>query len=159
MVLVEARIDGIIDVGIIVLSHCENPAKEEMLSFFSKILKKEIICIIPYSIFLGAYHILNRYLKVESKKASHQLINTAMIARDTFHQTINEQDIKYSLEKAAELNIESWDGYLLSLMNFYRTNIIYSIDKKLSKTCNVINPVSEETMNKYYDWLREKVKT
>ena len=58
MVSIQARIEGIIDVGVLVLSHCENPAEIDMLSFLTKVLKKEIIAIIPYSTFLGSYHFI-----------------------------------------------------------------------------------------------------
>ena len=158
MVSIQARIEGIIDVGILVLSHCENPAETDMLSFLTKALKKQIIAIIPYSAFLGAYHIMTNYLKTDRVETANRLITTAMISRDIFHQTINSEHIKYALENAAQLRIDSWDGYLLSLMNQFQTNIIYSIDKKLEKICNVINPISDKIMEKYYEWLAQRLK-
>ena len=38
----EARALGVVDVGLIVLSHCENPAKEEALNFLGKVLLGEV---------------------------------------------------------------------------------------------------------------------
>ena len=157
MVSIQARIEGIIDVGILVISHCENPAKEEMLTFLTKVLKKEIIAIIPYSAFLGAYHIMTTYLRTDRNETAKNLINTAMISRDIFHQIIDAENIKYALEKSAQIKIDSWDGYLLSLMNQFQTNLIYSIDKKLEKICNVINPVSNDTMNHYNKWIKQHI--
>lgn len=144
--------------GILVLSHCENPAKKEMLEFLTKVLKKKTIAIIPYSIFLGAYHILTRYLRTDQAQTAEKLITTAMIANDIFHPTIDSENIQYALENASKLHVESWDGYLLSIANYYQTNVIFSIDQRLGKFCIIMNPVSEITMEKYYEWLNLQLK-
>ncbi len=54
---------GIVEVGIIVLGHCENPAKEEAVDLTEKIFLGETGAKIPLSNFIGAYHIMTRYLK------------------------------------------------------------------------------------------------
>ena len=94
MVSIQARIEGIIDVGILVLSHCENPAETEMLSFLTDVLKKQIIAIIPYSAFLGAYHIMTSYLKTDRAATANRLFTTAMISRDFFYQTIDSMSYR-----------------------------------------------------------------
>ncbi len=58
------KIDSILDVGPIVVSHHTNPVQEKMVDFLSKIFTDEIKILIPLTTFLGAYHILTRYLKV-----------------------------------------------------------------------------------------------
>ena len=54
------RVEGVVDVGLIVISHFENPAKGVALEFLSDVLKWRKKCIIPVSTILGAYHVLTR---------------------------------------------------------------------------------------------------
>ena len=72
----QAGIEGVVDVGIIVISHCENPAKEAALDFLEAVLTGERKCAIPVTAFIGAYHILTRYLRVRGKEAAKELIKT-----------------------------------------------------------------------------------
>ena len=42
-------ISGVVDVGIIVIAHFNNPARLEALKFLRKVLKLEIRALIPFS--------------------------------------------------------------------------------------------------------------
>ncbi len=46
--------EGVIDVGIIVVAHCDNLAKLSMVHFLGKVFEGEIPAIIPVSICIGA---------------------------------------------------------------------------------------------------------
>jgi len=43
----QARIEGVVDAGIIVISHCGNPVKEVALDFLEAVLTGERKCVIP----------------------------------------------------------------------------------------------------------------
>ena len=67
------RIEGVVDVGLIVISHFENPAKSYALEFLKDVLLWRKRCLIPVTAFFGAYHILTNYLRVERVAAYEAL--------------------------------------------------------------------------------------
>jgi len=147
--------EGVVDVGIIVIAHVDNPARIEALNFLKKVLSWEIRAIIPVSAFLGGYHILTRYLKVPRLEAKRALIKTLEIESPAFYEDIKVEAAIDGLEYAATYNIESWDGYLISIAREFNTSIIYAIDKDFKKVPGItlINPISKRTMESYHKWL------
>ncbi|MBO3754959.1 MAG: hypothetical protein FGF53_08835, partial [Candidatus Brockarchaeota archaeon] len=61
-----------------------------------------------------------------------------------------------ALEYAAYYNVESWDGYLVSLARRLGTVTVYSMDKELAKVKEVmvVNPFPEEIVEKYHEYIR-----
>jgi len=153
------RIEGVIDVGIIVISHFENPAKESALEFLSDVLKWKRRCIIPTSTILGAYHIMTRYLKVEKVSAYEALTKTLKTRSPAFYEDISVDLALNSLTNALGYNVESWDGYIVSLAKKFKA-VIYTIDLKLIrkvKDVPVINPIPEKTFKEYNEWLKKRL--
>ena len=87
------RIEGVVDVGLIVISHFEKPAKDVALEFLSDVLKWKKKCIIPTSTILGAYHILTRYLKVEKVSAYEAFTRTLKTRSPAFYEDISVDTI------------------------------------------------------------------
>lgn len=154
------EIKGIIDVGIIVVSHFKNPIMRDMIDFLKPILNWEKKVIIPNTTFLGAFHILTSYLRVSKVDAKKVLLNTFSIESPCFINDVSKNVISEALEQAVGYNVESWDGYLVSLGKVFNTDIIYTVDMQLKKVkeMHIINPNSEEKMKEYHNWLVEKMK-
>jgi len=152
-----ASISGVVDVGIIVMGHFNNPAKVDALEFLKKVLKQEIRALIPVTAFIGAYHIMINYLGVPRKSARDALTETLNTRSPAFYQDVSIDDAMESLDVASVYNVESWDGYLVALAHKFNCNIIYSIDKKLSRVegITVINPIPEDKMRKYHEFIRK----
>jgi len=150
-------ISGIVDVGIIVISHFENPARLEALVFLKKVLKREIKALIPVTTFLGAYYIMINCLRLPRKEVKDSLIRTLEVKSPAFYEDVSVEDAILAIDYACIYNIESWDGYLVSLAKRFGCNVIYSIDKKLSRAEGivVINPISEEKMKKYHEFIKK----
>ena len=150
-------ISGIVDVGIIVISHFENPARLEALVFLKKVLKREIKALIPVTTFLGAYYIMIDCLRIPRKEVKDSLVHTLKVRSPAFYEDISVEDAISALDYACVYNIESWDGYLVSLAKKFGCNVIYSIDKKLSRVEEivVINPISEQKMKEYHEFIRK----
>ena len=150
------RIEGVVDVGIVVISHFENPAKDTALEFLSDVLKWRRKCIIPTSAVLGAYHILTRYLKVEKTSAYETLTKTLKTQSPAFYEDVDVDVVLDSLTNALGYNIESWDGYIVALAKKFKATI-YTIDLKLIKKVKDIpaaNPIPEDVFKEYNRWLR-----
>lgn len=152
-------IDGIVDVGLIVISHCKNPAQKVALDFLKEILTRRKQCLIPVSCFLGAYFILTDYLHIDEDEASKLLRRTLETQSQAFYEDIDTSMGINSLRNASKYLIESWDGYLVAIAKAHSTSKIYSLDKKLERKIddiNVINPLSKKITRKYHKWVSEQ---
>ncbi|MCD6368325.1 MAG: PIN domain-containing protein [Thermoproteales archaeon] len=151
---------GVVDVGLIVLSHCENPAKNEAIDFLEKIFLGEINAKIPVTGFIGAYHILTRYLKVEKEQAKTELLKTLELRHPSLISDVSVDHAITALKNAVRFKVEGWDGYLISLADSLGASIIYTIDRKLArvKHLSIVIPISRRTLQEYYQWIEEKLK-
>jgi len=155
-------IEGIVDTGIIVIAHFDNPARRIAFQFLEKVLTWERKCIIPVTAILGAYHVMTRYLGVEDTSAYRALTKTLETGSPAFHEDVNVDSAIDSLTYALSYKVESWDGYIIHLAKRFRAPIIYSVDlelKRKTREIQVINPIPPETFTQYIKWLGEKLKT
>ncbi|MHA2244280.1 MAG: hypothetical protein ACXADY_04885 [Candidatus Hodarchaeales archaeon] len=152
-------IDGIIDVGCIVIAHFVNPIQTEMVEFLEPVLEWKQHLGIPNSTFLGAFHILTSYLRVSPVDAKKSLFDTFRLSSPCFIADIRKEVVTEALELATCYKVESWDGYLISLAKIFGTNVVYSIDKKMDKVSEIIVrcPVEKEKMEEYHRWLSLKM--
>lgn len=156
----KAWIEGVVDVGILVMAHFENPARANAFNFLKPVLLWEKKCLIPTSATIGAYHVMTQYLGVDRNSACKALIKTLETKSPAFYEDINLDMTVDALENALSYKIESWDGYLVSLAKHYEASIIYSIDGELAKKVKevkVINPVPDEIFSEYNRWLKKRL--
>ena len=154
-------IEGIVDTGIIVISRFNNPAKKAALNFLKDVLMWRRKCLIPVTTFLGAYHIMTRYLGVDDASAYRAITRTLKIRSPSLHEDISVESVIDSLTYALSYDIESWDGYIVCLAKRFRAPITYSVDKELARKVReiqVINPIPPEIFAQYNRWLSEKLK-
>jgi len=152
-------IEGDVDTGIVANAQFKNPARETAFNFLSKILRWERKCITPTSAFLGAYHIMTQYIGVDKVSAQRALTKTLETRSPTLHQDISIDEAIDSLIYANGYNIESWDGYIVSLAKSHGATVIYTLDQEMArkvKEVTVINPIPQEAFRKYNEWLKEK---
>jgi len=153
-------ISGVIDVGIIVIAHFDNPAKIDALTFLKKVLRQEIKAIIPVTAFIGAYNIMVNYLGISRKSAKDALIETLRTKSQALYQDVDIEDAIEALDLASIYNVDSWDGYLVALTRRYSCNVIYSIDRKLLRVegITVVNPIPDEKMRQYHEYIKSLMK-
>ena len=153
------HIDGIIDTGIIVIAHFENPIQENMLMLLKDIFNGNKRILIPLTTFVGAYHILTSYLKVNHLDAKIALTETLKIDSNYFFPLVSQKIIIEGIDIASVYKIESWDGYLVALARLFQTSNIYSVDKKLRKKTdlNIIYPVTDEELAYYHQFLQKSI--
>ena len=118
------QVDGIIDVGIIVIAHFSNPLQQKMVQFLRDIIQGKKNIVIPLTTFIGAYHILTRYLGISRYQAKSALISTLNLESSLFYPRIDTVITINTLDMSSVYNIESWDGYLFALANLFQTNLI-----------------------------------
>ena len=108
-------IEGIVDVSILIIAHFDNPARMSALKFLRDVLKLKTRALIPTTAFIGAYHILTNYLKVSRKDAKDALVLTLNTKSKAIYADVSINDAIDAIEYAMTYNIESWEGYLVSL--------------------------------------------
>jgi predicted nucleic acid-binding protein len=153
-------IEGVVDVGLIVISHFENPAKNYALEFLKNVLLWKKKCLIPVSAFLGAYHILTNYLRVNRIAAYEVLKKTLETKSPAFYTDVNAELAVEALTNAMGYRIESWDGYVVAVAKAYSAPIIYTIDGEMGrkvKDLHVINPIPEDVFREYNEWLEKNI--
>jgi hypothetical protein len=152
-------IEGIVDVGPIVIAHCNNPAKKPMIAFLQKVLTGKIPALIPVTTFFGAYHILTKYLKVTRQDALLSLEETLNVDSPAFYEGITREEARTSLKLSSINNIESWDGYLINIGRQAGTHVIYTIDTKLEREgFKAVVPITVAELAAYHDWVEKIVK-
>lgn len=151
-------IDGVLDVGILVVAHFENPLREDALLFLRDVLSWKNRLIIPLTGFLGAYHILTRYLRVSRVEAKISLSDTLKVGSPSFYKDVTEDVVGKALDYAVSYKIESWDGYLIAIARKFNTRNIYTLDTKLKKIRDIIavNPLPEEKTKQYHQFLKNR---
>ena len=153
-------VEGIVDTGIVVIAHFENPARKHAFSFLKEILAWKRKCLIPVTAILGAYHIMTKYLGVEDVSAYKALTKTLETRSPALYEDVSIDSALDSLTYALSYKIESWDGYLIYLAKKFKAPIIYSIDHELAKKVKeiqVINPIPPSIFELYSKWIREKL--
>ncbi len=157
----EARIEGVVDVGVIVIAHFANPAQAHAFAFLKDILLWNKKCLVPTSAIMGAYHVMTEYLGVERSSAYNALTKTLETRSPAFYEDISVDMALGALENALSYRIESWDGYLVSLAKAHDAAVIFSIDGRFArkaKGVRVVNPLPGAVFEEYNAWLKAKLK-
>ena len=152
--------NGVLDVSILVPACFENPLNEVSIDFISKVLTQEKPAALPISAILGAYHITTRYLGVPKPAAKRILGGILQTESPSLYPHISPKTALDALDYAIAYNIESWDGYLISLTRSLGSTIIYTLDKELSKVKEItaVNPFPEDAVKKYHSYLASHLK-
>ncbi|MEM2381659.1 MAG: PIN domain-containing protein, partial [Candidatus Nezhaarchaeales archaeon] len=120
-------------------------------------LKKRIL--IPVNTYLGAYVIMTKYLKLRSSKVAKALLKTLSLESPAFYGNLPKAVAEKALASASTLNISSWDSYLIELAKELGINKVYTIDEELKKKVKgmkVENPIPQNIMEEYHQYMREK---
>lgn len=152
--------DGVLDVSILVPACFQNPLNEHSVDFISKVLTQEKPAALPTSAILGAYHITTRYLGVPKPAAKRILEGILRTESPSLYPQISSKTALDALDYAIAYNIESWDGYLISLTRSLGSTIIYTLDEELSKVkeITVVNPFPGDVVKRYHSFLTNQIK-
>jgi len=162
MVSRRLEFEGVVDVGLIVIAHFENPAWTYARDFLRDVLGLRKKCIVPLTTYFGAYVIMTKYLKIDRKEVAKALVTTLSIDSPAFYGNIPKSTAIEAIKTSEELNISSWDGYLLELARSSNIKRIYTIDEELkrrAKDFDVINPIPSDVMREYHEYVAKRIKT
>jgi predicted nucleic acid-binding protein len=151
--------EGVVDVGILVVSLFKNPLQEAALNFLADVLLQRRRAAIPVTAVLGAFHVATRYLRlppVEVRKVLGEMLETGSPA---FYPYVRPDDALDALEYAAYYRVESWDGYLVKLAKSIGNSIVYTLDEELRRVEGliVVNPFPKELVEQYHEYMKSKL--
>lgn len=154
-----ASVEGVADVSVIVPICFNNPLRQHAVDLLSDILSQRRRAIIPVTSVIGAYHIATRYLKTSRLIVKKILGGLLRTRSPSLYSHVAIELAVDALDYATVYNIESWDGYLISLARSSGAAVIYSLDKELSKIkeVTVINPFPEEKVREYHNFVKNLV--
>ena len=152
--------NAIADIGIIVIAHFKNPARTHAAKLLLEALTLQNHILIPVSAYLGAYIIMTEYLKLRSTHVAKALLKTLSLESPAFYEEVPKGIAEKAIATASELKLSSWDTYLVELAKGLRIKKIYTIDRQLAtkiEDVKVENPIPENAMRKYHQYIRERV--
>ncbi len=152
--------DGVVDVGLIVIAHFENPACTYAHDFLREVLGLKRRCIVPLSTYIGAHVIMTKYLKLPRIEVTKALVTTLSLDSPAFFGDMSRMTAIGALERADEFKISSWDGYLLELARRMNLMRVYTIDEDLKRRVHhleVINPIPAEVMQDYHAYVASRI--
>ncbi len=151
--------EGVLDVSILIPACFENPLKEHSIAFIAEVLTQNRRVALPTSAVIGAYHIATRYLRVPKVAVKKVLEGVLRSRSPALYPYIIPQIALDALDYAVAYDIESWDGYLISLTRSLGTNVIYSLDQELSKVKEIIvhNPFPQDKLRQYHEFIKSKL--
>jgi len=152
--------EGVLDVSILIPACFENPLKKYSIAFISEVLAQERRAALPVSAVMGAYHIATRYLRVPKVAVKKVMEGILRSGSPALYPHITPQIALDGLDYAVAYDIESWDGYLISLTRNLETTVIYSLDQELSKVKEIIvaNPFPQDKVKLYHEFIEAKLR-
>jgi hypothetical protein len=133
-----------------------NPLRREAVEFIGDVLSRKNLAAIPCSTFLGAYHIATKYLRCPMDLVAKEIKVTLSVSSPAFVEDVSMETVKEAVDVAMAHDVESWDGYLVSLARSFKAPVIYSLDEGLRKIPDIslVMPFSEGKVEEYHSWVR-----
>jgi len=152
--------EGVLDVSILIPACFENPLKEHSITFLSEIMLQKKRAVLPTPAVIGAYHIATRYLRVPKIAVKKVMEGILRSGSPALYPHITPEIAADGLDYATAYDIESWDGYLISLTRSLGSTMIYSLDKELSKVkeITVVNPFPQDKVKQYHEFIETRLR-
>jgi len=155
------ELEGIIDTGIIVISHFKNPARNYAVKLLFDALTFRRHVLIPLTTYIGAYIIMTRYLRLRRDKVVRALLETLSLSSPAFYEDVPKIIVERAMVGASELNLSPWDTYLIELAKELGISKIYSVDEELARKVRdieIVNPIPRDVMKEYHCYVRERLR-
>lgn len=152
--------EGVVDVSIIIPTCFENPLKESSIRFLSEVLLQKRRVAIPVTAVIGAYHIATRYLRIPRLAVKKVMQGILTSKSPALYPHVAAEIAADALDYATTYNIESWDGYLISLTRSLGSTIIYTLDTEFTKIkeITIVNPFPQQKVRQYHQLIRKKLR-
>lgn len=144
------------DVGVIALAHAGTPVSETALSYVKDAIEGNIDAIVPYPALFSTHVVLTNYYGLSNADASRLMGNLMDASRIHWHDRMPESVVRGGFTRAAEANIDGWDGYYAQVAIAEGAETILTLDDDFEGVDGVTADVilsSDEfaTLNEYIE--------
>lgn len=142
------------DVGVVALAHAGTPVSETPLSYVKAAIHGRIDAVVPYSALFGAHVVLTNYYGFSNVDASRLVRNLMDARRIHWHDSMPEPVVREGFARAAELNVDGWDGYYAQVAIEEGVETILTLDDDFGDVEGVtaevvLSPDEFATLNEY----------
>ena len=143
------------DVGVVALAHSGTSMSGTALEYVRKAVHGEIRAIVPYSVLIGAHHILNMDYGFSRKEATYVLTNFADARQVQWYTGPASLDIHEGLGLAGEHNIDGWDGYYAHVAESTGATTVVGLDDDFDRIegLSVEIPLTDDERRELHEYL------
>lgn len=143
------------DVGVVALAHSGTPMSGTALGYIRDAVRGEIDAVVPYSVLVGAHHILHLDYGFSRAEATHVLTNFADARRVRWYAGPSDPDIRDGLALAGEHNIDGWDGYYAHVARATGATTVVGLDDDFERVggLSVEIPLTDDERARLHEYL------
>ena len=116
------------DVGVVALAHAGTPVSESALTYVHDAITGSIDAVIPYTVLVGAHHVLSSYYGFSNDRASQLMVNLMDAQRIHWYDELPEGVVRSGFTLAGEANVDGWDGYYAAVAQSEGVETILTLD-------------------------------
>jgi predicted nucleic acid-binding protein len=143
------------DVGVVALAHSGTPMSGTALGYVREAVRGEIDAVVPYSVLVGAHHILHLDYGFSRDAATYVLTNFADARRVHWYAGPGDSDIREGLDLAGEHNIDGWDGYYAHVARATGATTVIGLDDDFERVAGltVEIPLTDDEREQLHKYL------
>lgn len=143
------------DVGVVALAHSGTPMGGTALGYVRDAIRGKIDAVVPYSVLVGAHHILHLDYGLSRAEASYVLTNFADARRVRWYAGPGGPDIREGLDLAGEHNIDGWDGYYAHVARETGATTVVGLDNDFERVTglSVEIPLTGDERKRLHEYL------
>lgn len=155
----EVGFEAVVDVGPLAICVVDNPVRGEALDWLTKVLKGEIRCVVPFSSVMGAHIVATRYLGANPGEVAYRLGLLVGVGKVLWFSDLSLSRVRRVFSLVEKYGVDSWDGYLLTVMEDFDIHQIYTFD--LEDFGNIVGvkpllPISQKAFQEFMRWVESK---
>ena len=158
----EIGFEAVVDVGPLAVCVVDNPVRDEALDWLTEVLRGEIRCVVPFSSVMGAHIVATSYLGADPCEVAYRLGLLVGVGEVLWFSDLSLNRVRRAFSLVERYGVDSWDGYLLTVMEDFDIHKIYTFDlEDFGKISGVkaLLPISRKSFQKFMKWVKNRAIT
>lgn len=153
--IIETDEPMLFDVGVVALGHSGAPMSGTALEYIRAAVYGEINAVVPYTVLIGAHHILRLDYGFSRAEATYVLTNFLDARQVHWYTGPTGTDCREGLALAGEHNIDGWDGYYAHAAQATDATTVIGLDDDFERVegLTVEIPLTDDERRRLHDFL------
>ena len=153
--IIETDEPVLFDVGVVALGHSGAPMSGTALAYIRAAVHGELDAVVPYTVLVGAHHILRLDYGFSRAEATYVLTNFLDARQVRWYTGPTGTDCREGLALAGEHNIDGWDGYYAHVARVTGASIVVGIDNDFERVegLTVEIPLTDDERTHLHEYL------